>query len=266
MIHLGKGQLIIGCLGALLGILLLLPEPEIKGAEALPTEQSEVSYPGLFAPSREIVPTGEGEKVCYLTFDDGPSKNTEKVLDILEQYHGKATFFVIGESITPETAPILERMQREGHAVGMHANVHSYEKLYESRESFLGDYEKLYNKLKEQCGIETALFRFPGGSVCSCLRGRGKEYREEMEERGFSCFDWKSSGEDSVGHPTVSSICDNVFSTGLRYDTTIVLLHDSAMADKTVEALPEIMDRFLKEGYRFESLLHAKSYVFPDSR
>lgn len=89
MIHLGKGQLIIGCLGALLGILLLLPEPEIKGAEALPTEQSEVSHPGLFAPSREIVPTGEGKRSAILPLMMARAKIRKRCWIFLSSIMGK---------------------------------------------------------------------------------------------------------------------------------------------------------------------------------
>ena len=117
------------------------------------------SYHELMAPEREIIPTQKGEKICYLTFDDGPSKNTIKILDILKQYDAKATFFVIGNCICEDNREILERMVKEGHAVGLHANNHVYEKFYASETSFLKDYEVLYTTLKEDYGIETSLFR-----------------------------------------------------------------------------------------------------------
>lgn len=268
MIRIKKESLLIGCLALILGILLFFPDTtdQTEPKETFFEEAERSAYPKLAAPERQITVPEKGEKLCFLTFDDGPSRNTEKVLEILERYQIKATFFVIGDSITDEMLPVLERMKKEGHAVGMHANVHDYRILYESMESFLADYDALYAKLKEKCGIETALFRLPGGSACSCLNGRGKEYIREMERRGFACFDWKSSGEDAVGTPSVRSIQKNVFDTGFRYDRTIVLLHDSAMADKTVEALPAIIERFLREGYSFRSLQNAESYIFPDSR
>ena len=87
-----------------------------------------------------------------------------------------------------------------------------------------------------------------------------------MEKRGFSCFDWNVSGEDSVGSPTVSSIQKNVLKKGLDCRRAIVLLHDSGSAAKTVEALPEIIEQFKEEGFEFQSLENAESYVFPASR
>lgn len=220
------------------------------------------SYHELMAPEREIIPTQKGEKICYLTFDDGPSKNTIKILDILKQYDAKATFFVIGNCICEDNREILERMVKEGHAVGLHANNHVYEKFYASETSFLKDYEVLYTTLKEDYGIETSLFRLPGGSACKYLYGKGKEYVSKMQERGFSCFDWNVTGEDSVGTPTVYSIQKNVFDRVFRYEKPIVLLHDSGIADVTVEALPGMIEKIRDEGYTFATLEHREEYVF----
>lgn len=209
---------------------------------------------------------GEEEKICYLTFDDGPSKNTEKILDILKEHQAQATFFIIGSEINEETKPLLQRMMHEGHSVGIHANVHDYETLYESLDGFLKDYETLSKKLEEECKIRTNLCRLPGGSACSLLHGQGKTYVQELEKRGYVVFDWKCTGEDSVGHPTAQSIQEHVFSNGMKYDTTIVLLHDSVIADATVEALPGILEKFEEAGYDFRSLEGTKGYVFPASR
>lgn len=220
----------------------------------------------LLAPPREVWNLKGGEKICYLTFDDGPSENTEKILDILERYQIRATFFVVGDELRKGGAKVMQRMIRDGHTIGMHADVHVYEQLYAGMDSFLKDYESLYQTLDEDFGVKPSIFRFPGGSVCTCLEGRGKAYIQEMESRGFTCFDWNVSGEDAVGSPSIISIQKNVLSKGLACRRAIVLLHDSAMADKTVEALPGIIEKFKEEGFVFASLEHAEGYVFPASR
>ena len=71
-----------------------------------------------------------------------------------------------------------------------------------------------------------------------------------MRENGFRCFDWHVSGEDSVGNPTVWSIQKNVFDWVFNYNYPIVLLHDSKIADTTVEALPGILEKVLKPVLR----------------
>lgn len=220
----------------------------------------------LMAPDREIVQSEKGEKICYLTFDDGPSKNTVKILDILKKYDAKATFFVIGNSLNEENRETLNRMMEEGHAIGMHANNHVYKQFYANENSFLKDYESLFETLKEDYGIETALFRLPGGSACTYLNGNGKAYVSKMHERGFYCFDWNVTGEDSVGTPTVYSIQKNVFDRVFDYEKPVVLLHDSAIADMTVQALPGLLERIKENGYRFETLENREEYIFPVSR
>ncbi len=202
------------------------------------------------------------DKVCYLTFDDGPSKNTEKVLDILAQYDAKATFFLIGNEVTEDWRAVLERMQEEGHAIGLHSNVHKFDKLYVSEEVCLQDYNAEYEKLKQQYGIDTKMFRFPGGSTCSCIKGEREVYIRIMEENGYRCFDWNVSGEDSVGKPTVWSIQKHVFDDVFDRKKPIVLLHDSKIAGTTVEALPGIMERLKEEGYTFATLEEIESYTF----
>lgn len=218
------------------------------------------------APKREVYEMKDGEKICYLTFDDGPSKNTIKILDILREYNAKATFFVIGNSICEENRFILERIIAEGHAIGLHAHNHVYEKFYANDTSYLKDYNKLYQLLKEEYGIETALFRFPGGSACKYNYGKGKEYVSKMQERGFACFDWNVTGEDSVGTPTVDSIQKNVFSKVFDYEKPVVLLHDSCIADATPEALPQILEKIKAQGYDFDSLEHRKEYIFSKNK
>ena len=131
----------------------------------------------FLAPKRNIKKSVEGEKICYLTFDDGPSENTVKILNILKQYDAKATFFVIGNCIDEETREILERIIEEGHAIGLHANNHVYERVF-------------------------------------------------------------------------------------LYEKPIVLLHDSCIADKTVEALPGLLKEIKEKGYSFSTLECREEYTF----
>lgn len=202
------------------------------------------------------------KKVCYLTFDDGPSHNSEKILDILGEYDAKATFFLIGEEIKEEKRPVIERIIEEGHAIGLHSNVHDFNKLYVSVDICVQDFEAEYMKLKEDYGIDTRIFRFPGGSACTYMNGQRKEFILAMQEEGYRCYDWNVSGEDSYGNPTVWSIQKNVFDTFFDYEKPIVLLHDANNADVTVDALPGILERMKAEGYSFETLENEKEYVY----
>ena len=202
------------------------------------------------------------KKVCYLTFDDGPSKNSEKILDILAKYDAKATFFLIGSEIREENRLIIERIIEEGHAVGLHSNVHRFDKLYTGVDVCVQDFEAQYKLLKEEYGIDTKIFRFPGGSACSYMNGQRQSYINAMREKGYVGFDWHVSGEDSYGNPTVWSIQKNIFEHIDGYDSPIILLHDINTADATVDALPGILEQIKNKGYSFGTLNGAEEYIY----
>ena len=102
-------------------------------------------------------------KIAYLTFDDGPSINTGKILDILKRYDIKATFFVVGRS-DDNSKNLYKRIVKEGHAIGNHTYSHEYKTLYSSEENFLSDFKKLEHHIYDITGIKMDIMRFPGGS------------------------------------------------------------------------------------------------------
>lgn len=202
------------------------------------------------------------QKICYLTFDDGPSNNSEEILDILKKYNAKATFFLIGSEIREENRAVIERIAEEGHAIGLHSNIHNFNKLYVGVDVCVQDFMEQYNLLKEEYGIDTKIFRFPGGSACSYMNGQRQSYIEEMRDNGFVGFDWHVSGEDSYGNPTVWSIQKNIFDNLEDYENPIILLHDINTADATVDALSGILERIKEAGYTFAMLDNAEEYIY----
>lgn len=201
-------------------------------------------------------------KICYLTFDDGPSNHTEKILDILTEYDAKATFFLIGEELSEERKPVIERIINEGHAIGLHSMVHDFDRLYSSVDNCIQDFKKQQWILKEDYGIDTNIFRFPGGSACNYMNEDRNEYIQAMQKAGFRCYDWNVSGEDSYGNPSVWTIQNNVLSNYEDYTTPIVLLHDANVAKVTVDALPGILETIQREEYVFETLEEVTEYRY----
>ena len=208
-------------------------------------------YPDLYA---ESYPEGfkEDNGTIYLTFDDGPSKNTMDIINILGRYDIKATFFFNGG--TDETT--MERMKAvadAGHSIGVHSVSHDYEKVYESVESYLEDFNATYNCIYEATGVKPQIFRFPGGSINNYNRFVYMQIIAEMTRRGFIYYDWNVSGEDAVHGADWTSIYNNVM-TGIRNnsaDRAIVLLHDSDDKYATVTVLEDVIDALLREGYSF---------------
>ena len=187
----------------------------------------------------------------YLTFDDGPSEaNTDRILDILKERNVKATFFVIGEYVRkyPETA---RRIVREGHAIGIHCDVHDYKALYASVDSYLEDFRKAYDTVYEVTGVETKLFRFPGGSVNAYNREVRDEIIEAMEEAGFIYYDWNASLEDATGKEySADKLVDNAVETARGRERVVLLAHDRVKG--TADALPALLNAFPE--YRMEPL------------
>lgn len=105
--------------------------------------------------------SSNGIRRVYLTFDDGPSANTDRILDILAQYGVKATFFVVGkEGYTDQYRRIVE----DGHTLAMHSYSHRYNEVYASLDSYKADLTKLHDYLYELTGEDCRFVRFPGGS------------------------------------------------------------------------------------------------------
>lgn len=193
------------------------------------------------------------DNTVYLTFDDGPSQQTLKILDILKENNIKATFFVVGK--TDETSKrIMQQIVDEGHAIGVHSYTHIYEEVYRSVEAYLDDFYAMYNLIYEATGVKPNIFRFPGGSINSYNKGIYKDIIEEMNRRGFTYYDWNVSAVDMGGGATVKSIYNNVMTEVVNHSRSIVLFHDSGEKSHTVESLVKIIKDLKKDGYTFDSL------------
>lgn len=194
------------------------------------------------------------QKVVYLTFDDGPSQNTDKILDILDKYEVKATFFVVYKN----DAESMKRMQRcidEGHTIGIHSSTHKYSQVYESVNSYLWDFYRLWDHLKNDLGYEAKIFRFPGGSINAYNLHIYDRIVPEMYRRGFKFYDWNvSSGDAAIIDISADEIYDAVVSQVQENDRSIVLMHDSSGKDTTVQALASIIRDLQKKGYTFKAL------------
>lgn len=181
-------------------------------------------------------------KTMYLTFDDGPyTESTNKVLDVLKEKNIKATFFLIGKNVekNPETA---KRIAEEGHTIGIHCYNHDYNVIYESAEAYMADFEKAKNIVEDITGVETKLFRFPGGSINSYNKKVYKEIIEKMTAAGYVYFDWNASLEDAVKKPDKEKILKNAKESTLGRKVVVMLAHDTVSV--TAETLEELLELF----------------------
>ena len=208
--------------------------------------------------------TQSNKKTVYLTFDDGPSANTDKILEILKKYNIKATFFVVGRS-DDKSKNLYNRIIKEGHAIGNHTYSHEYKTIYSSEENFLTDFKKLEHHIYNITGTKMDIMRFPGGSNTTMpYKYCDDKFMVRMIARmlydGYQYFDWNVDSKDAKAtrqrkDVIISSVLDGVKNN----NPAIVLLHDSLPKTTTVEALPVIIEKLLEEGYVFK-ILHKNSF------
>lgn len=194
------------------------------------------------------------EKVMYLTFDDGPSKHTQAVLDILDKYQIKATFFVTGEN--PEYADMIKTIREKGHALGIHTYSHEYSKIYSSVDAFFQDIEKVSNLIQQQTGVESHILRFPGGSSNTVSRNYREHIMSDLvtavTEKGYEYYDWNVHNGD--GDPSISSdgLQQQMFSELKGKTSAMVLMHDGAGNANTVASLESVLNQLVQEGWTFK--------------
>lgn len=207
--------------------------------------------------SEKTVPAGSSEvteKVAFLTFDDGPSYITEKVLDTLKEEDVKATFFMIGEQITEDKEPLLKRMVEEGHLIGVHTYTHQVKEIYSSTDACIRDVRKTAERISEVTGSEPLYYRFPWGSANCFITSFCDELIDSMQKEGYIYFDWNVSAEDSVGKPSKQTIIRNVRKDYKKYQEPVILMHDSSINANTAEALTNIIEELKQDGYRFATI------------
>ncbi len=187
----------------------------------------------------------DGIRRVYITFDDGPSSKTNEILDILDEYDVKATFFVTGKADS-RYADVYKRIVNDGHTLGMHSYSHRYSELYESLTSFQTDLHKLQTFLYESTGVWSTYYRFPGGSSNTVSKADMKELINYLELENITYYDWNvASGDDRDGI-TKDMIVSNVMTGVPKFENSMILLHDASDKQATIDALPEIIEEVQK--------------------
>lgn len=188
------------------------------------------------------------EKVCYLTFDDGPSPLTEEILQILANNHVKATFFVV-HTAYGDQQNIYQRIIDQGHAIGNH----SYTHVYPSSNQFYDDFVKMQNLLETEIGYRPEIARIPGGTVRDWSSdSTAAQNVQRLANEGYIYFDWTTLAFDSRREKLpAEDLVNNVIKYSDNRSVEVVLMHDREDNRTTPEALQGIIDYFRSEGYVF---------------
>ena len=201
-------------------------------------------------PRPEVVwPEG---KVIYLTFDDGPGPYTEQLLDVLDSYGVKATFFVTNRGYGEMMKEIVDR----GHSIGIHTMSHVYERIYASPEAYFADLLGMQDVIYRNTGVKTTLMRFPGGSSNTVSAhsyvGLMSLLTRAVQDAGFQYFDWNVDSNDAGGAKKAQTVFNNVTAGVSQNRVSVVLQHD--IHDFSVDAVEDIIVWGLNNGYSFERL------------
>lgn len=228
----------------LFGLTADVGQGDVPEAAALPSRQTNGGAKSDFSETD----AGESEPVprkVYLTFDDGPSIYTDEILEILEEYDVKGTFFVVGKEDERSKEAILKIVEA-GHTLGMHSYSHKYSELYASTENFAADFEKQRSFLEELTGQTCRFYRFPGGSSNTVSKVDMQQFADYLEEQDMVFYDWNISSGDGGGQLlSVDTLVYNSTSDLGEWKTAVILMHDSADKPTTVKALPQIIEKIL---------------------
>ncbi|MBR6073499.1 MAG: polysaccharide deacetylase family protein [Bacilli bacterium] len=206
-----------------------------------------------------------GNSVIYLTFDDGPCAYTKRILDILDKYNIKATFFVTNQIRGYQN--MIGEEARRGHTVGVHTYTHQWN-IYNSLDSYWNDFNNMDAIIEQQTGKKAEILRFPGGTSNRMAKVGMSNIVNSVNNKGLRYYDWNVCVEDAgacVKSSNKQQCVYNYFVNGLKPGRdNIVLLHD--LKSYTADSLERMIQYALSKGYTFKAIdqntaqVHFKPY------
>lgn len=209
---------------------------------------------------------GDSHRV-YLTFDCNPSTNTEKIMDALDKYDVKATFFTVG-SKDKASKSIYNRIVKDGHTLGMNSYSNQYSTIYSSTKAFEEDYGEISDFLYNITGVKSLYYRFPGGSNNEISNVNMQEFVKILNKHKVTYFDYNVSSGDLANNCSVDSIVKNTVSGVRKYKTSVVLLHDDVNRSTTAKAIEPLIKALKKmdaEILPIDDKTYVVQYIKADS-
>lgn len=192
---------------------------------------------------KSFAPQPEGKKVIALTFDDGPSIYSDKILDILKQNKVKATFFELGEQ-SLEFPKVEQRIVKEGHQIASHSVSHPYFPNMSAQEQ-RQEIESSLSDIKKASDVSTRTFRAPYGAFGVDEWKNNATLIDRNVLWDVDTLDWKRPGEKQITKEVVDYV----------HNGAVVLMHSGGGdRSQTVKALPEIIKQLKKKGYSFVTI------------
>ena len=198
-------------------------------------------------PRPEIDPS---KPMIALTFDDGPSAHTQRLLDIFDRHGGKGTFFVVGNSIYGNGVT-LQRMKGAGHEIGIHTMSHPQLTLL-SDAAVVDEIMMTRQMIYSATGHDTRIVRPPYGAYNSNTLSIGAKLGVCFINWSIDTLDWQTRNADAVYNAVISN----------AYSGAIVLCHD--LHGTTVDAMERVIPKLIEDGYQLvtvSELMYYSSYT-----
>ena len=206
--------------------------------------------------TRDLINVNDGQKVAYLTFDDGPSpNNTPVILDILKKENIKATFFIIGKN-AERNPELLIREKNEGHTIGMHSYTHEPAIIYKNPQAYLNDLQQCSDAMTKavgEDGYDKWLIRFPEGS--SAVKNK-PGFKDAIAAAGYHYVDWNALDRDAEHSrmETPEYLMNRFVSTIGKQHHVVILMHDAAAKKSTADTLPQFIKYLKDNGFTFKTI------------
>lgn len=228
----------------LIALVLFFGAGAIPGASSVTAVTVTPMGRDYYEPRGEIVwEVSTEDKVVALTFDDGPDpKQTPAILDLLDQYQAKATFFVIGNRVN-QFPELLKQTSLKGHEIGNHTYNHTYFNARNAASLFDKEVTRTEETIYNATGKHSVLFRPPGGFYNNIIV-------KSSHNKGMQVilWSWHQDTRDWA-RPGVNQIVNKVLNN--LHSGDIILMHDHVEGStQTTLALKTILPEIQKRGYR----------------
>ncbi|WP_245604632.1 polysaccharide deacetylase family protein [Paucisalibacillus globulus] len=225
-----------------------IPEKSDKTSEiALPNEE-KVTSTIEESESKEAEMPMETGKIVYLTFDDGPHPIASKeILNLLDQYEAKATFFML-EPNMKRNKEVVKNMKEKGHTLGVHGVTHDVSKVYKSPENFVNEMNHAIDSIHEISGIDTHLVRAPYGSKPYIT----SKFKEASDNDNFILWDWNVDSRD--WQLTNGDFVENTITQVNQLvgkEPIVILLHEK---ETTSAHLEELLQYLTSNGFKMREI------------
>lgn len=199
------------------------------------------------------IPYVEPDKVVYLTFEDGASRNTNEILSILQENNVNATFF-FNVSERKSSDEIIKKAFLDGNTIGVLTSINgSLSQVYATAQDYGRDIDQSSLRIENITGEKPTVLRFPGGSKNPYIGSRTEEFVNEANKRGMVYFDWNLCAEGNGQVKDLESLVANATKIKQGTNRYILLMHDNGNPNSCT-ALRRVIQFYKNEGFEFMPL------------